>query len=209
MWHCFLEWEVVMNSNYVFVSPHKAVVNGKAIECQSEGKQLLLEVYRTHIGGYPKFFKMDPLCQLGFVASELLVKELGNRDLSDCAVILFNRSSSYCNDRMYQETIQDNGNFFPSPSIFVYTLPNIVTGEIAIKNKIFGETSFYLLDRFDPEYIAKVVATSFAGTASRKVICGWVDCYSENDFMASLAYFENEQVELDTIEKTFELINSI
>ena len=42
----------------------------------------------------------------------------------------------------FQETIQHADSYYPSPALFVYTLPNIVTGEIAIRNKYYGETSF-------------------------------------------------------------------
>ena len=33
----------------------------------------LTDIYKSQIGGYPKFYKMDPLARLGFVASELLL----------------------------------------------------------------------------------------------------------------------------------------
>ena len=32
-----------------------------------------------------------------------------------------------------------------SPAVFVYTLPNIVIGEISIRNKWFGESAFFLM----------------------------------------------------------------
>ena len=41
----------------------------------AEGAEKLVELYRTHVGNYPKFFKMDPLCRLGFVASEMLLNQ--------------------------------------------------------------------------------------------------------------------------------------
>ena len=96
----------------------------------------------------PKFYKMDPLCRLGFVASELLLQAEGDRrdtPRDDRAIILFNRSSSIQADEAYQASIQDAEDYFPSPAAFVYTLPNIVTGEIAIRNHYQGETSFYIL----------------------------------------------------------------
>ncbi|MBO7645775.1 MAG: 3-oxoacyl-ACP synthase, partial [Prevotella sp.] len=47
--------------------------------------------------------------------------ELG--DVKPDAVILFNRSSSVIADREFEKTIKDDADFFPSPSLFVYTLP--------------------------------------------------------------------------------------
>src|SRR3712207_7060242 len=47
----------------------------------------------------------------------------------------------------YEQTICHRAQFFPSPSVFVYTLPNIVTGEIAIRNHYHGETHFFVIPR--------------------------------------------------------------
>ena len=77
------------------------------------------------------------------MASELLLQAEGAERFvprEDRAVVFFNRSASLQADTAYQATIQDPDNFYPSPAAFVYTLPNIVTGEIAIRNKYFGET---------------------------------------------------------------------
>ena len=109
---------------------------------------MLVELYREYVKDYPKFFKMDTLSRLGFMAAELLLQAEGAERFvprEDRAVILANRSASIKNDKDYLETISE-GNYYPSPALFVYTLPNIVTGEIAIRNKYLGETAFYVLD---------------------------------------------------------------
>ena len=91
------------------------VLNGKTLEFGSRGSALLVDIYRRCVGDYPKFFKMDPLSRLGFVASELLLGEEKPRkqDCEDRAVVLFNRSASLADDLLYQETIQDPGNYYP------------------------------------------------------------------------------------------------
>lgn len=33
-------------------------------------------LYREFAGDYPKFFKMDALCKLGFIAAELLLRDI-------------------------------------------------------------------------------------------------------------------------------------
>jgi len=106
----------------------------------------IAEFYRSLQIDYPKFYKMDNLSKLGFLASEMIFNDEDNRFIprEDIAVICFNSSSSLDIDTQYQKTIHDNENYFPSPSLFVYTLPNIVTGEIAIRNKFLGETSLCL-----------------------------------------------------------------
>ena len=66
----------------------------------------------------------------------------------------------------------------------VYTLPNIITGEIAIRNKYEGETSAYVLDRFAPETFVAVVEQAFQDAVTGSALCGWVDARSDEDFTA-------------------------
>ena len=104
-------------------------------------------------GAYPKFYKMDKLSQLGFIASELLLKQESPRkeQCTDRAVVLFNHSSSIWVDREYAKSIAVGDDYFPSPSLFVYTLPNIVCGEIAVRNGYHAETAFYILPNKDED----------------------------------------------------------
>lgn len=176
----------------VKISTTKVIVDGKTVATASTGLAMLTEVYRASIGDYPKFFKMDALCKLGFVASELLLQAAGDRhsDSDDRAVVLFNRSSSLSNDRRYQDTIDDKENFFPSPAIFVYTLANIVTGEIAIRNKYYGETSFYVLDSRDQDVIDRVTAQTLAVHGTSSAIAGWLEVSSPDEFEAEISLIE-------------------
>ncbi len=90
------------------------------------------------------------------------------------AVVFANRSSSLDNDKRFQETISRD-NYFPSPAVFVYTLPNIVTGEVAIRNKIMGETSFFILESFDAEKMMIFADWAFSSAGIRRVLCGWTE----------------------------------
>ncbi|GHT01313.1 hypothetical protein AGMMS49525_01690 [Bacteroidia bacterium] len=144
-----------------------------------DGKEYLTSVYRSLGIDYPKFFKMDNLSKLGFLASELIFKDDPSRFVprEDLAVIGFNRSASLEADTAYQATIQDNKNYFPSPAAFVYTLPNIVTGEIAIRNKFYGETSFYISEQFDAEQIFRTVNHAFQDKKTRSVLAAWIESF--------------------------------
>ena len=168
----------------IHITPKGAWVDGKAIETVEEGSALLTELYKHYIGDYPKYYKMDALSRLGFVASELLLKHC--QAMKPDAIILFNHSSSIQADRNYQTSIADPENYFPSPSAFVYTLPNIVTGEIAIRNHIQGETSFFILQEKDEQLMQQIIAVSFADTGTQRILCGWVDAEDEEHFEAEL-----------------------
>ena len=130
-----------------------------------------------HIGSdYRKFYKMDALSKLGFLASELLLKSVDKEaPKEDMGIALFNRSSSLETDCRYQKTIQDKDDFFPSPAEFVYTLPNIVTGEIAIRNKIYGETAFYVTSDFCSDSICEVVDNMINCAGMKSVLAGWTE----------------------------------
>jgi 3-oxoacyl-[acyl-carrier-protein] synthase-1 len=182
-----------MIKHQVYISPNEVTVDGKALAHNEKGSALLTELYRNNIGDYPKFFKMDTLSKLGFIASELLLNIEGNRSFEpreDRAVILFNRNASLQADTHYQSTIQDPEHFFPSPAAFVYTLPNIVTGEIAIRNKYFGETSFIVIDDYDDQIIMKNLDIAFQDPVTTSIIGGWVDCSDEEHFEARIFLME-------------------
>lgn len=156
---------------------------------EQEGKEhhsLLTTLYKQMIGNYPKFYKMDGLSRLGFVASEILLNaEKGETD-KERAIIFFNHSSSIASDRNYKESINDKNNYFPSPSIFVYTLPNIVTGEIAIRNHFHGETSFFILPDKDERLMEEILQASCRDAQSKSFLTGWIDYEDERHFEADL-----------------------
>ncbi|WP_418321378.1 beta-ketoacyl synthase N-terminal-like domain-containing protein [Segatella hominis] len=156
---------------------------------EQEGQEhhsLLTSLYKQMIGNYPKFYKMDGLSRLGFVASEILLNaEKGETD-KERAIIFFNHSSSIASDRNYKESINDKDNYFPSPSIFVYTLPNIVTGEIAIRNHFHGETSFFILPDKDERLMEEILQASCRDDQSKSFLTGWIDYEDERHFEADL-----------------------
>lgn len=162
---------------------------GKEELGEQEGQEhhsLLTSLYKQMIGNYPKFYKMDGLSRLGFVASEILLNaEKGETD-KERAIIFFNHSSSIASDRNYKESINDKDNYFPSPSIFVYTLPNIVTGEIAIRNHFHGETSFFILPDKDERLMEEILQASCRDAQSKSFLTGWIDYEDERHFEADL-----------------------
>lgn len=170
----------------VSINPDKTELNGVVISNKG-----ITELYREFVGDYPKFFKMDSLCKLGFIAAELLLRTLSTEDKENCVIILFNESGSLITDRNYENTIIDADNYYPSPALFVYTLANIVTGEIAIRHKIYGETSFYVTDKYDESYMESIVRNSLTTSNPTLILYGWVDYKDENDYFADLKLINN------------------
>ena len=184
----------VKKKHRVYITPQGVWLDGKVFAIDKEGKQssLLTALYKQIIGNYPKYYKMDGLCRLGFVASELLLK--AERDEGSFtedtnktrAIVFFNRSSSIASDKKYLASIAEKDNYFPSPSVFVYTLPNIVTGEIAIRNGYHGETSFYILPHKNELLMQDIIETTFMDEQTTSVLTGWLDYEDSEHFEADL-----------------------
>ena len=136
-------------------------------------KDFIKKAYKSLDIDYPKFFKMDNLSKLAFVAADVLLNNI-NID-ENTAVILSNRSSSLDTDRKHQTSISDAKNYYPSPSVFVYTLPNICIGEICIKHQLFSENSFFIFDTFNPEHLWIQSQYLLKSGKANRVLCGWID----------------------------------
>lgn len=143
-------------------------------------------VFRQIKMTYPKFFKMDNLCKLGMLAAEFVIQNNPNFtawEKNKVAIVLSNQAASLDTDRNHQKSISDKTAYFPSPAVFVYTLPNIVIGEIAIKHKLTGENAFFVSENFDSSLIHNYAAVLLSNAQTTAVICGWVNT-DGNDYDA-------------------------
>ena len=165
---------------HIRITPTETSLNGKVISNSN-----ITGIYREFIGDYPKFFKMDSLCKLGFAAAELILKDRTAEQKENASIILFNRNGSLITDRNYQKTIAED-NYFPSPALFVYTLANIVTGEIAIRHKIYGESSFYVLTHQDEELMCDIVNNTYRTSEPSFILTGWVDYDNDDNYLADI-----------------------
>jgi hypothetical protein len=150
----------------------------------------LLSAYQHFQLNYPKFYKMDNLSKLGWLAAEILLRECFDKTQyqpEDVGVVLANASSSLDDDLKYFETAKD----VASPALFVYTLPNIVIGEICIRNHFKGEHAFFIQETFDADFIAMQVNHLLNKNSLRACICGWVEVLDQ-DYKAVLFLVEKQ-----------------
>ncbi len=173
------------------ITRNKVFKNGKLIfEQQGNAETLLDETYAHFKIAYPKFHKMDMLCKLGFLATEILLSGTDHQNKygeTETGLVLSNKHSSLDVDLKYAKTIQAGA----SPALFVYTLPNIVIGEIAIRNHFKGENAFFVFKQFDGNFMYAYVNGLFGNKLIKNCICGWVDILKE-DYRAMLFLVENE-----------------
>lgn len=159
-------------------------------------KEFLSGLYRNAGIDYPKFFKMDVLAKAGFLAVELLLKGMDTGDGQKTGIFLSNSSSSLDTDRHYQETIGKE--YFPSPAVFVYTLPNIVLGEICIRHKIYGENTFFVSEKFQMKTLCEYTQAVFRETGLERALVGWLECCGEKcDVLALLVENRGEGMEFN------------
>ena len=177
----------------VHILPDGVTLDGKPLPIQSQGAGLLSEIYRNYVGDYPKYHKMDALSRLAFLATELLLSRSDVPQDSGRATILFNRTSSVVADRCHLGSIAKPGEFYPSPSVFLGTLPNIATGEIAIRHSYTGETSLYITDFRNEALMKKVVSSSFSQGGFRSLICGFVDCESVDGGFVNSEFMDGDR----------------
>lgn len=166
-------------SSFCIISNQQLVVNGKVVfEKGLSLKQWLEEAYTFLEIAYPKFYKMDVLCQLGFLASELLVREkdLKSYEPSEVAVVLANKNSSLDTDLAFQDSISK----MASPALFVYTLPNIVTGEICIHHGWKGENAFFIQEEFNVDFHTDYINSLLRQENTKACLAGWVDVIGED-----------------------------
>jgi hypothetical protein len=174
------------------ISDHIVYKNGKGIfeNKTANAPDFLLSAYQQFDLRYPRFYKMDTLSKLGWLAAELLLRDgfdaAGYRP-GETGIVLANSNGSLDTDQKYFATLQD----IPSPSVFVYTLPNIMIGEISIRHKFKGENAFFISESFDAGFIQRYVRLLVQDGIVRACICGWVDLLAE-DYTAALFLVEGE-----------------
>jgi len=180
-------------TKYCIIKNGKVFVDGVEYFSSNEDKlnPFIKEFYRSEKPSYSKFFKMDDISKLGFIATETLLKDF-NKEISPdkFSIVLSNSKSTLVTDQNFQNTV-DKEDEIPSPAIFVYTLPNIMIGEISIRHNLKGENAFFINKSFDSNFISNYVHSLFCNHKTDCCIAGWVD-YSNDKYEAFVYLVEKE-----------------
>ncbi len=139
-----------------------------------DGDDSLMAGYKALGMNYSKFYKMDRLSKLATVATEVL---LGENSLSEnyandkISVILSNANASLDADERYWQSVEK----IASPALFVYTLPNIMTGEICIRYGFKGENAHFVFEQPNHDFLHEYLAMLLNSDTVDAAICGWID----------------------------------
>jgi len=197
-------------SRYISIDQNGILLNGDIIY-RADGKsgaELLIDAFKTSGISYPKFYKMDNLSKLAFLAAELLLADQGLRErykAEETAVILSCANSSLDTDLRFWESVESGA---PSPSLFVYTLPNVMLGEICIRWGIKGENTCFVSERFDVAMQTDYVDSLLATGCAEVVLSGRAD-YLNGQMEAFFMLVEKNPTSLDihnplTVQKLYD-----
>ena len=193
--HCKIEKnQISLNGEEIFLS--------EEVSFQDFSKK----AYQQFEVNYPKFFKMDNLSKLAFLASEIILKgNLESETENNVALLFANKSSSLDTDVKYQKSISDKNEYFPSPAVFVYTLANICMGEISIKNQFKSENCFFIFDAFNSQFMADYGNLLLKTRKAEKVLCAWTELYQEEYqvFMCLVSKEGNLENTAENLEKLY------
>lgn len=159
-------------NNSFFKSESVELSDGDAVG--SDFKTYIKGMFASVSEPYMKFSKMDDYCKLGITAVQLLLDKVGGLsqyDPYEVALIINTDSGCIESDLAHLDKITAD-EYISSPAIFVYTLPNVVAGEISIKNKIKGEGVTLVSDTDDPKTIVEEFCS---GTNTKAAIYLYVD----------------------------------
>lgn len=191
-------------TKHVRIKHDKILLNGEIVY-QSESTNLsefLASAYRSNGVNYPKYFKMDNLAKASILGAHYIFSEIEEKiqaKSENISICLSNSSSSLDTDLKHLKSVEDPSNFFPSPAVFVYTLPNIGLGEICIKYKIKGENCFYVFEKFNAEFLKQKTQISFAEGNTEMMLAGWTELLeNEIDILLFLVEKSEKGLPLET-----------
>lgn len=131
----------------VGINAGEVIVNDSVVfsDKSADFGTFIREAFKSRGENNMKFYKMDDLCKIGYVAAAWLLDgiEFGEEE---CGMVLSGKYGCLDTDMKHQQIIDKEGDVASSPAVFVYTLPNVVAGEISIRHHIKGENTWFWSD---------------------------------------------------------------
>ncbi len=181
------------------ISNQKVQLNGTTVydgTGDADYGQFIRNAFKAIAQPYMKFPKMDDQCKLALTATEYLLKDHGTDDCGeeDVALLLACNASSLDTDVRHQEVIDIKDPYMPSPAIFVYTLANIMEGEICIRHKMKGENLCLVTGgkKESSGFLTNYANLLLAEGRAKKCLIGYAD-YLQGKYEAEITLIEKKQ----------------
>lgn len=181
--------------SYCRVNATGVEVNGEQVFANEPADDFPAFIRKAYAGlnpAYRRFYRMDDLSKLGFITTAWLthtVNEFAGLPAESKGIIMANRSSSLHTDIHYRRNLDGVGDKEASPAIFVYTLPNVMLGEICIYWKMKGENTFFIQREFDKAFLMQYAEIVMNEQGLRYCIVGWCDLLGD-DFLSEFYLME-------------------
>lgn len=163
----------------VNINRGKVECNGKIFfQTAAKSEPEFFKALYSHLDlSYPKFFKMDEVCKLYFLGVEILLQEsewtAGAGDKTD--QIIGTTSGCLYSDLRHSAVLSAKSGTTPSPANFVYTLPNIMLGEVCIRHGIKGKTDCFVMDNYDESFLDGYAKQTMKAKETENCIGGFVN----------------------------------
>lgn len=160
----------------VLVESSRILLNDKEVYSSDSDdfQDFIRSAFKTVCAPNMKFYKMDSLSKLGYVASEVLLDGIEYGE-EDCGLILSGVYGSLDTDIRHQQIIDTETDDSASPAVFVYTLPNVVEGEISIRHHIKGENTWFWSDDRTLSDVSEYAELSMSAQDMKYCIVGHID----------------------------------
>jgi hypothetical protein len=169
---------VLPEINHIRIRAGTLIYNGQTLAVTGNDPA---DMYRALGCNYPKFFKMDNLSKWAWIGAEVLLQKkdgwlYDGLDKRNIAVVIATQNGCLEVDYRYQETMHN----IPSPALFVYTLPNIMLGEICIRHGFNGEQLCEIQETFDADELLFWVRDLIENRHTSHCLFGWADVMGEH-----------------------------
>lgn len=147
------------------------------------------EAFKSRGEANMKFYKMDDLCKLGYLASAWLLDGIEYGE-EECGIVMSGKYGCLDTDIRHQQIIDSEGDSSASPAVFVYTLPNVVAAEISIRHHIKGENIWFWSEDETMSDIKKYASILAASRDLKYCIAAHID-FINGDYFAIFELLEN------------------
>lgn len=193
-------------NNFIQWDQHGLKLNGNKLPSPAgqDTHEKALSLYQQSGISYAKFFKMDLLSRVAFLCAELMGPYPEDADKTKIATVVSTGSGCISVDKKFEESRKT----LASPALFVYTLPNIMLGEICIRHGFKGEQICTIEEQANAEMTFLQVTDLLRNRGTIACLCGHVEA-TDKDITATLMWVSQKREQAHALALSTENLKKI